>query len=41
MQRASIATCARAPATTPHFEPPRELFAMAVTPIAEPEVHQP
>ena len=39
-QRA-ITTCVMAPATTPHFEPPRELLAMAEIPIAELRVPQP
>ena len=40
-QRVSNATCARTPATTPHFEAPRELLAMADIPIAELRVQQP
>jgi len=40
-RRASIATCVQTPTTAPHFEPPRELLAMADIPIAELRVQQP
>ena len=39
--RTSIATCVQAPASTPHFEPPRELLAMAEIPVAELRMRQP
>jgi len=32
-QRASVATCVRAPETLPYFSPPRELLAMAEIPV--------
>ena len=34
-QRASIATCVRAPDTLPHFSPPRELLARAEIQIVD------
>ena len=39
--RNSITTCVNAPSSTPNFEPPRELLAMADIPIAELKVQQP
>ena len=39
-QRASVATCVRAPSALPNITPQRELYAMAVIPIVE-ETRQP
>ena len=39
-QRASIATCVRAPDTTPYFAQPRELLAMSEVPFAELRMQQ-
>jgi hypothetical protein len=39
--RDSTATCAQSPASTPHFEAPRELLAMSFVPITELGVQQP
>ena len=41
MQRPAIATCVQAPDTLPHFDPPRELLALADIPIADLRVLQP
>ncbi|MEO8016846.1 MAG: hypothetical protein ABI769_03455 [Pseudomonadota bacterium] len=40
-QRASVATCIRAPGALPNITPQRELYAMTVIPIVDEEPRQP
>ena len=39
--RTAVATCVNAPGPLPDFTPQRELYAMAIVPIADEEVMQP
>jgi len=41
MQRAIVGSCVHMPGTLPNIAPAREIYAMAVVPIANHEVSQP